>query len=226
MKTAWVAGWAVPEAWLDAQVRRAWPQDEPSVFPSTPGIWAALESAGPFERLAGYSLGALLLLSEPARANRAARQVRLFAPIWAFAKEADAGGRVPRAELRALKRALRAHPREALRGFYAKAGLEAAGEMQAVPATDGLLWGLEQLDRLELKPALPPGWQAWCGADDALLDAARLKALVPSLSIVPGATHHPAALFAAAGGAGGVPGASAWGHAEAAGATPAPPRKP
>ena len=59
------------------------------------------------------------------------------------------------------------------------------------------LWGLEQLEKVQLSPSLPPSWHAWTGQNDALLDATRQQTLVSALTIVPGATHHPAELIAA-----------------------------
>ena len=60
-----------------------------------------------------------------------------------------------------------------------------------------LQWGLTQLETVALPPELPPGWRAWCGADDALLDAVRLHELASEITILAGATHHPAALLRA-----------------------------
>ena len=98
-------------------------------------------------------------------------------------------------QLRALSRAFRLNPAEALTGFYAAAQLDISPAPAAIEAGE---WGLEQLARAALSPELPDRWQAWCGDDDALLDAARLQCWVPQLNRVPGATHHPRALLAAA----------------------------
>jgi hypothetical protein len=191
----WVLGWAIPLEWFRPLVEAAFPAARHTLVPPTPRTWEHLESAGqPFDRLWGYSLGSQLLLAEPRRAA-ALGPVTLLAPIWTFPAEAGQGGRVPQANLRALSRAFRLNPAQALRGFYATAQLDISPAPAAIEAGE---WGLEQLARAALLPELPDGWQAWCGDDDALLDAARLQCLVPQLNRVPGATHHPRALLAAA----------------------------
>jgi hypothetical protein len=191
----WVLGWAIPLEWFRPLVEAAFPAVRHTLVPPTPHAWEDLESGGrPFDRVWGYSLGSQLLLAEPRRAA-ALGPVSLLAPIWTFPAEAGQGGRVPRTNLRALRRAFRLNPAEALTQFYAAAQLDIAPAPAAVAAGE---WGLEQLAHVALSPQLPDGWQAWCGDDDALLDAARLQCLVPQLNRVPGATHHPRALLAAA----------------------------
>jgi len=192
---AWVLGWAIPPRWFQPLAAAAFPGVKHTLVCPTPKSWEQLEQPGiPFDRVWGYSLGSQILLSDPGRAASLG-PVSLLAPIWTFPAEAEQGGRVPRAQLRALSRAFRLNPVEALTGFYANAGLDISADPCAVEAGE---WGLEQLARTALLMALPDGWQAWCGDADALLDAERLQALVPSLHRVPGATHHPRALLAAA----------------------------
>ena len=192
---AWVLGWAIPPGWFRPLAEAAFPAAQHTLVPPTSRTWEQLEAAGePFDRLWGYSLGSQLLLADPARAS-ALGMVSLLAPIWTFPREAGQGGRIPRAQLRALSRAFRLNPADALSGFYAAAQLDIPSPPVAVEAGE---WGLEQLARTALSPELPDGWQAWCGDEDALLDAARLQCWVPQLNRVPGATHHPRALLAAA----------------------------
>jgi thioesterase domain-containing protein len=195
MKIGWLMGWAVPEAWFAALARSAFPAAEHVFVAAAPDALARLEKAGPFDWVAGYSLGSLLLLRTAARAGRIGR-VALLAPIFAFPRETELGGRVAVAQVRSLARWLRRDPRAALADFYARAGLDVPPEGALVMVED-LLWGLERLESDRAEPPLPAGWTAWCGANDALLDAARLQALAPSVRIIPGATHHPAALLRA-----------------------------
>ena len=191
----WVLGWATPLEWFRPLVESAFPAVRHTLVLPTPQTWEQLESQEqPFDRLWGYSLGSQLLLAEPHRAATLG-PVALLAPIWTFPAEAGQGGRIPRAHLRALGRAFRLNPGEALTGFYRAAQLDISPVPSAVEAGE---WGLEQLAHTALSTELPDGWQAWCGDDDALLDAARLQGLVPQLNRVPGATHHPRALLAAA----------------------------
>ncbi|HTB81251.1 MAG TPA: hypothetical protein VK717_10235 [Opitutaceae bacterium] len=194
MKIGWLMGWAVPEAWFASLVRNAFPAAEHVFVAAMPDALARLEKAGPFDWVAGYSLGSLLLLHEAERAGRIGR-VALLAPIFAFPREAELGGRIAVAQVRSLARWLRRDPRAALADFYARAGLDAPEG--ALVSVEDLLWGLERLEKDRAEPPLPAGWAAWCGASDALLDAARLQALTPSVRIISGATHHPAALLRA-----------------------------
>ncbi|HEV8074183.1 MAG TPA: hypothetical protein VGP21_08610, partial [Opitutaceae bacterium] len=195
MKIGWLMGWAVPEAWFAPLARQAWPEAEHVFVAAEPDALAQLEKAGPFDWVAGYSLGSLLLLREAARANRLGR-VALLAPIFAFPREAELGGRVALTQVRQLSRWLRRDARAALADFYARAGLDVPPEPAPAAATDILRWGLERLENDRAEPPLPANWRAWCGANDALLDAARLCELA-SVQIVAGATHHPAALLRA-----------------------------
>lgn len=124
-------------------------------------------------------------------------RVALLAPIFAFLSEDNFGGRVARTQVKFLARWLRRDRAGALADFYARAGLDISPVLAAELSPEALTWGLAQLESTVLPPALPPGWRAWCGADDELLDAARLRALTPEISVVPSATHHPAALLRA-----------------------------
>jgi len=137
-----------------------------------------------------------LLLREAGRADRLGR-VALLAPIFAFPREAELGGRVAQTQMRQLSRWLGRAARAALADFYARAGLDVPEEYAPAAATDILWWGLERLENDRAEPSIPPGWGAWCGANDPLLDAARLHSLAPAVQIVAGATHHPAALLRA-----------------------------
>jgi malonyl-CoA O-methyltransferase len=196
MKIGWLMGWAVPEAWFAPLARQALPEAEHVFVAAEPDALAQLEKAGPFDWVAGYSLGSLLLLRESARADRLGC-VALLAPIFAFPREAELGGRVAQAQVRQLSRWLRRDAPAALADFYTRAELEVPPEYTPAAATDILWWGLERLEHDRAVPPLPAGWRAWCGANDALLDATRLGELAPSVQIVAEATHHPTALLRA-----------------------------
>lgn len=202
MRTAWVLGWGVPEPWFAPLARRQFPADEHVLLASGADALARLAAAGPFDRIVGYSLGALLLLGAADQANAALAvsaprpAVALLAPVFAFPAEEQLGGRVARTQVRALARWLRRDPAAARADFYQRAGLDVPA---ALAPTDvvALAWGLTRLENDRVAPPLPAGWTGWCGTADALLDAARLRALDPRIRLVPGATHHPAALLAA-----------------------------
>ncbi len=196
-RMGWLLGWAVPETWFAPLVRAAFPGAQHVFVVPTAEAFARLEAAGPFDRIAGYSLGSLLLLGDAARAERLGR-VALLAPVFAFPREKNAGGRVALTQVRQLARWLRRDPAAALADFYQRAGLDVIPvESPSAAALAELVWGLERLEKDTVEPSLPAGWQAWCGADDPLLDAERLGELVPGIVHVPAVGHHPAALLRA-----------------------------
>lgn len=201
MRVAWLAGWATPERWLHSQAERAWPEAEHVVHPASEEgvavlLRGATESAG--ERvgwIVGYSLGSLLLLKAAAGGWKAPCRVALLGPVFAFPKERGLGGRIGTAEIRALERRLGADPAAALAGFYRLASLDVPAADFPVDRLGQLAWGLARLREDEVRPPLPAGWRGWCGDQDALLDAGRLREIDPAIRIVPSAGHHPAALI-------------------------------
>jgi SAM-dependent methyltransferase len=227
MRIAWVLGWAVPEEWFGLLVKTILPDADHHFFPATEAGLAHLcepvplkhdpasvkhESVPidyehvPFDWVVGYSLGSLLLLCERCHGltknnnnskDMAPTRVALLAPIFAFPREAGLGGKVPEAQIRQLARGLSRDPRNALEGFYRYAGLNVPSADVPTPPVEDLLWGLQRLEADRVDPPLPAGWRAWCGADDTLLDAARLREVCPEVTVVAGATHHPRALIEA-----------------------------
>lgn len=197
MRIAWVLGWAVPEAWFAPLARSSFPEAEHGFFEAGPQWLARLGSSGPWDAIAGYSLGSLLLLREAAAVDRLARRVALLAPVLAFSGEEQLGGRFSRVQVKFLARRLRTDRKAALGDFYRGAGIGDC-DADAMQSPDGLLqWGLERLatDRAELP--MPKGWLAFAGEADALLDAEALVRAEPAIMRVGGATHHPDALIRA-----------------------------
>jgi hypothetical protein len=206
MRIGWLPGWAVPPAWFLERAKTAFPEAEHEAFAAGPDAVSQLTASGPFDWIGGYSLGTLLLLRDPARIRGTCERVALLAPIFAFPREAGLGGRIARAEVRRLACAVALDPAAALAGFYERAGLE---ELRGHVLTSdklvrsqhmtpsSLLWGLEQLENVQVEPRLPEGWRGWCGASDALLAAELLRAAVPEVVIVPGVNHHPDGLLRA-----------------------------
>jgi hypothetical protein len=194
VRIAWILGWAVPEAWFAPLARAEFPQAEHRFFAASPNWLAQVCAEWPWDVIAGYSLGTLLLLKEAGAVSRLAPQVVLLAPIFAFPREEALGGRVPLIQVKLLARRLKANREAMLAEFYEGAGLTGCVADEEAPA--GLLqWGLERLAEDRVEPALPAGWHAYAGAEDALLDAAELRRLEPRIRIIGGATHHPVALM-------------------------------
>jgi hypothetical protein len=197
MRIAWVLGWAVPETWFAPLARAALPVAEHGFFAASPNWLAQVCASGPWEVIAGHSLGTLLLLQEAAAVSRLAPRVVLFAPVFGFPREAELGGCVERTQVNYLMRWLRKDRCAALEDFYVRAGLAGCGaEMMTAP--DGQLqWGLERLANDQATPVLPAGWRAYAGGRDALLDAGKLAGKVDGVMIVAEAAHHPDALLRA-----------------------------
>ena len=192
-RIAWVLGWATPEDWFAGFARETWPLAEHVFCEASPKGLSRLRATGPVDCVVGYSLGALLLLSEPVKP--AATMTILLAPFIGFPQEAGLGGRVAQARLWQLARWVRRDPAAALGDFYATAGLDAPAGSAAAFSVETLLWGVERLQTTRVEPGLPAGWRGWIGDADTLLDSGRLKALVPALSVVAGAVHLPKALL-------------------------------
>jgi len=208
VRIGWLLGWAVPEDWFATLARAAFPAAIHVFARPSPNAVGELEARAPFDWVAGYSLGSLLLIGQAPRANALGR-VALLAPIFAFPSEENLGGRIPRVEVRILARRLRQDRGLAIGEFHRRAGLgdipkvdwaAQAGTGTLAASGDGrleLAWGLGQLETVRVDPVLPEGWVGWCGTDDPLLDSARLHALDPRIIALPGATHHPGALMRA-----------------------------
>ena len=197
MRVAWVMGWAVPEAWFAPLVRDALPQAEHAFFAASPNWLAQVCASGPWDVIAGHSLGTLLLLQEAGAVSRLAPHVVLLAPVFGFPREADLGGCVERTQLNYLMRWLRKDRGAALEDFYLRSGLEGC-HADAMTSPDGLLqWGLERLANDRVAPVLPAGWRAYAGGRDALVNGAELAVRVNGVNIVAEATHHPEALLRA-----------------------------
>lgn len=194
MKMVWILGWAVPEDWFAPFAARRFPAAEHTFIAAGPDTLGQLEALSSCDWLVGYSLGAQVLLSAAAR-GLSFNRVSLLAPIFAFAREENLGGRVARTQVRHLMRWLHRDPVAALTDFYTRAGLDVPAELVPSTATPELLWGLAHLETVRIEPPPPRDWRLWCGTADPLLDANRLSEIVPGIRLVNGGTHHPAALL-------------------------------
>jgi hypothetical protein len=197
MRIAWVLGWAVPEAWFAPFAREAFPEMEHGFFASSPTWLDEVKSAGAWDVIVGHSLGTLLLLEEAAAVRLLAPRVVLLAPVFAFPQEEALGGKVARTQVRYLSRWLKTNRSAALADFYARAGLTACEGEAVAQSVATLQWGLDKLADGRVAPPLPEGWQAYVGANDALLDAGELRRGDPTITCVNGATHHPEGLIRA-----------------------------
>ncbi len=195
MRIAWILGWAVPEGWFAPLAQAAFPDAEHHFFAAEPNWLEQLRADGPWDVVAGYSLGTLLLLQEAEAVGQLTPRVVLLAPVLAFAQEEALGGKVPRTQVRYLARWVRRDPVAALADFYARAGLPGCELAGPLVCTEGLQWGLDKLAQDRFDAPWPRGWTGYVGAEDALLDAGVLVRMQPALNAVAGASHHPQALM-------------------------------
>ena len=195
MKIAWVLGWAVPVGWFSPLARAAFPNCEHHFFSAARNWLQHLSAGGPWDAVAGYSLGSLLLLQEAAAVAQLTPRVVLLAPVLAFAQEESLGGKVPRTQVRYLARWLKREPAAALADFYARAGLAGCETAGPNVSAEELQWGLEKLAQDRFEAPWPQAWKAYVGTVDALLDATELVRIQPRINTVEGASHHPEALL-------------------------------
>lgn len=198
MNIAWISGWAVPPAWLEAAAQKAFPAHTHRAV--APSLRAARELTKPeagFDLFAGYSLGALLWLTSEA-ALPPGKKALLFAPMFAFCEEKHKGGTTRRAQVLFLKKWLRRDKRAALRDFYARTGLPDFSK-DASHETEALIEGLTLLETLEAAPAPSARFLGYAGGADPLTEAATLKKLWPSLAVLPQATHAIETIWSALG---------------------------
>ncbi|MEX2382792.1 MAG: hypothetical protein WD490_10440 [Opitutales bacterium] len=202
MNLLWISGWGLPAAWLKERVEVSFPGNTHTVIPPSREAVRLLDDPSGYDRIAGYSLGAFLLLQSLAmRPERyllpGQNPIALLSPFFSFPAENGNGGRIPRAQVTFLARWIKREPLPALIDFYRRSGLTNAPVPAALPyPIEELLWGLEQLTDGEVDPLWSTEWVGLGGADDPLLDTKRLKVLAPSLQILPEAGHGPEPMLA------------------------------
>ncbi len=200
MIVAAVAGWAIPGDWFETIVRDAFPgATVHTLLPKDPAdaqeAKALLQSVRA-DLYLGHSLGSLWLLTHrafmPEKAERA-----LLAPILAFCRERDKGGKTVETQLKYLIRVLTRSPeqRSPLLDFHVDCGVAfTASEMKSLPDSAVLLNGLKFLQTALVSADAATGFYACVGERDPFLDADRLKQLIPGLEVLPGAGHSPVPL--------------------------------
>lgn len=147
----WVSGWGISVEIFKEWAQGEWPGYAHVVVEPREGAVEELrklnESGKGLARVGGYSLGALLLLSEGV--DLVKNEGLLLAPFLGFCKEDGLGGRVERRSLERLRKLFQRNARWGLVSFYDFAGLNLQADEGLPYAEDDLAWGLEQL--LELR---------------------------------------------------------------------------
>lgn len=198
-----VCGWATPPSWLRDRVQEHFPGvSVRTVYPHRPGSHA--EAANILQTheaqiYMGYSLGALWLLRHRLLLPPGAGMV-LLAPILAFPREAEQGGKTRLGQLDyMIQRLQRGRENSSLVDeFLSQAGISpSADELKEIPGPEVLIRGLEFLKDCAVSPEAAQGCWALVGAGDPFLDHWRLKSLLPNLIILENAGHSPGPLLQA-----------------------------
>lgn len=191
MRFVWIGGWAIAPGEIEEAARRRWPEAEHAAIAPGPA-WRehAAQLIQPGDRVAGYSLGAFLLLRSPPSLVPM-NQVMLLAPILDLRLEQAIGGRVQELRLRYMLRQLARKPRETIADFYRSAALALTPPAGLPYPLADLAWGLEQLHRPagKSRPEMFQDAIAVAGDRDPLVDADRLAEHLPGLRILPGVGH-------------------------------------
>jgi len=196
-----VSGWAVPSEWFHSRIEEYFPGAKINVlYPPNPGDFKEAErllKSNVADLYLGYSLGSLWLMSCQKMLPPASIRA-VLAPILAFTRERNRGGKTPEAKLQYLIRQLKRYPKNPspLQEFYSNAGIQISGTwLSRVPENAVLLNGLEFL-----RTAPVPGTEnlnaiALVGKEDNFLDGEKLKENFPQLEIIPSAGHSPELLL-------------------------------
>jgi hypothetical protein len=181
----WIGGWAIPPEWGLGIVREHFPEMTHEWRMPGPD---ALHGAEAFDQLAGYSLGASLMM----RAGLVERAL-LLAPFVDFMMVWGLGGRVSGTQLRQVRRWLARDALSALNDFYERAGL--ALRASELPYEKEVLdWGLEQL-MADVSDKCAADCRAYVGAEDALLDSSEIVSIFYKTEQLAGVGHDLAGLL-------------------------------
>jgi len=168
----WISGWAINPDRFRAAAEAALPDDVHEVLAPTPDALEAVCKSDA-DRIGGYSLGSLILLSALEQLTEKT-PITCLAPFISFCKEDGAGGTTLLATLHALQQRLRVKPLKALQLFYRLAGLNDEPSDELPYSVDDLAWGLEQLGTLKANPTLLDQVTAIAGQGDLLIDSQKM----------------------------------------------------
>lgn len=167
-KWVWISGWAIQPARFKTAAEKALPQDSHIVLPPTPNAVELALKMSP-DRIAGYSLGSLLLLCAIDRIPPELEPVAL-APFVAFYSEAEMGGRTSQSALRIIETRLKASPERALKLFYRLADLPNEPTDSLPYEMADLIWGLQILQTQQVASQAIEQVLSICPCSDALMD--------------------------------------------------------
>jgi len=192
-----ISGWALPPQWFHGLIEDSFPEAKINVLtPSQPSDTQEAEhllKSTKADLYIGYSLGSLWLMTYQEMLPQASVKA-VLAPVLAFNRERNRGGKTPETKLKYLIRKLKRNPHDPspLREFYSSAGIHFSGSwLKNVPDHKVLLNGLEFLQIAPVPQIEAQKFVALVGKEDGFLDGNELKRHLPQLEIVPEAGHAP-----------------------------------
>ena len=196
MRITAISGWAIPTEWFSEQIGKYFVNSEINViYPSNPfDIEEARKKIKekPADLYLGYSLGSLWMFRHrelfPKKSIKA-----VLAPILAFTKEHDMGGKTTSSQLNYLIKMLkRSDDENPLVDFYSSCDIPFPRILlKTLPSRSILIRGLEFLQSVIASKNLVFDFKVIIGDNDIFLDAIKLKNLIPQTEIVSGAGHAP-----------------------------------
>lgn len=182
----WISGWGIRPQDFGALAQTLHPAATHQVLaPSASAVDEALALKP--DVLAGYSLGALLVLSAPFPATIPA--ILGVAPILAFDAEAGHGGTTPGRSRLAVTVKFDKDPLSAIRLYLRLAGMGDCFADSLPYAKSDLRWGLDALGGLSADPNTVARARLFAGQADPLTDANTLTERCPDLQIIAGCGH-------------------------------------
>ncbi len=196
-----ICGWALPPQWFHGLIEDSFPEAKINVLtPSQPSDTQEAEhmlKSIKADLYIGYSLGSLWLMTYQEMLPQASVKA-VLAPVLAFSRERNRGGKTPETKLKYLIRKLKRNPHDLspLREFYASTGIHFSESwFKNVPDHKTLLNGLEFLQIAPVPQIEVQKFIALVGEEDGFLDGNELKRHLPQLEIVPDTGHAPGPLL-------------------------------
>ena len=196
MRITAISGWAIPPEWFSEQIEKYFANSEIHViYPSNPFDTEEARkklNEKPADLYLGYSLGSLWMFRHrdlfPKKSIKA-----VLAPILAFTKEHNMGGKTTSAQLDYLIKFLkRSDGEKSLVDFYANCDIPFPSILlKNLPSRSILIRGLEFLQSVIASKNSVFDFKVVVGDSDIFLDAIKLKNLIPQTQIVSGAGHAP-----------------------------------
>ena len=196
MKITAVSGWAIPTEWFSEQIKKYFVDSEVNViYPSDPfdSEEARIKlNEKPADLYLGYSLGSLWMFRHRHLFPKTSIKA-VLAPILAFTKEHDMGGKTTSTQLNYLIKLLQRNDNEnPLVDFYANCNIPFPRILlKTLPSRSILIKGLEFLQSVIASKNSVFDFKVIVGENDIFLDAIKLKNLIPQTQIVTGAGHAP-----------------------------------